>query len=82
MRHPRNRTIAFEEKPERAQRIAANRLSLGALPVEIVEGPAPASFAGQPAPDAVFIGGGIGDEGCSRPPSRRSGEAADWSPMS
>ncbi len=61
--HPRNRAVAFEEKAERAQRIAANRLALGALPVEIVEGAAPASLAGQPAPDAVFIGGGIGDDG-------------------
>lgn len=59
--HRRNRAIAFEEKPERAGRIAANRLALGALPVEIVEGAAPASLSGQPAPDAVFIGGGIGD---------------------
>ncbi len=62
LRHRRNRAIAFEEKPERAQRIAINRLALGALPVEIVEGAAPASLAGQPAPDAVFIGGGIGDD--------------------
>ncbi len=61
--HRRNRAIAFEEKPERAGRIAANRLALGALPVEIVEGAAPASLSGQPAPDAVFIGGGIGDAG-------------------
>ncbi len=61
--HPRNRAIAFEERPERAQRIAANRLALGALPLEIVEGAAPASLAGQPAPDAIFIGGGIGDDG-------------------
>jgi precorrin-6Y C5,15-methyltransferase (decarboxylating) len=61
--HRRNRAIAFEEKPERAQRIATNRLALGALPVEIVEGAAPASLAGQPAPDAVFIGGGLGDAG-------------------
>lgn len=63
LRHPRNRAIAFEEKPERAQRIAANRLALGALPVEIVEGAAPAGFADQAPPDAVFIGGGIGDAG-------------------
>lgn len=63
LRHPRNRAIAFEEKPERAQRIAANRLALGALPVEIVEGAAPASLSGQHAPDAVFIGGGVSDDG-------------------
>ncbi len=63
LRHPRNRAVAFEEKPERARRIAANRLALGALPIEIVEGAAPASLAGQPAPDAVFIGGGVSDDG-------------------
>lgn len=63
LRHSQNRVIAFEEKRERAQRIAANATALGALAVFIVEGPAPAGFAGQPAPDAVFIGGGIGDAG-------------------
>ncbi len=63
LRHPRNRALAFEERPERARRMAANRLALGALPVEIVDGAAPASLAGQPTPDAVFIGGGIGDDG-------------------
>lgn len=63
LRHPRNRAVAFEETPERARRIAANRLALGALPLEIVEGVAPASLAGRPPPDAVFIGGGIADDG-------------------
>lgn len=63
LRHDANRAIAFEERPERAARIALNRQALGALPVTIVEGPAPAGFAGQPTPDAVFIGGGIADEG-------------------
>lgn len=63
LRHPRNRAIAFEEKPQRAARLAANRMALGALPVEIVDGAAPASLTGQPLPDAVFIGGGIGDAG-------------------
>jgi precorrin-6Y C5,15-methyltransferase (decarboxylating) len=62
LRHPRNRAVAFEEKPERAERIAHNRVELGALPVEIL-GAAPAAFAGRRAPDAVFIGGGIGDDG-------------------
>lgn len=63
LRHGANRAIAFEERPERAARIAANRQALGALPVTIVEGRAPDGFAGQPEPDAVFIGGGIADEG-------------------
>lgn len=62
LRHPRNRAIAFEDKPERAERIAQNRVDLGALPVEIFSA-APAAFAGRRAPDAVFIGGGINDAG-------------------
>ena len=63
LRHPANRAIAFEERPERVERIAANRLALGALPVTVVAGPAPSSLSGQAAPDAVFIGGGIADDG-------------------
>lgn len=63
MRNPGNRTIAFEEKPERAERIGRNRMALGALAVETVIGKAPDAFAGKPAPDVVFIGGGITDEG-------------------
>jgi precorrin-6Y C5,15-methyltransferase (decarboxylating) len=62
-RHRHNRAIAFEAVPERAARIAHNRLELGAVAVTVVEGAAPESFAGQPAPDAVFIGGGIADPG-------------------
>ncbi len=57
-RHPRNRAIGFEAKPERAQRVARNALELGGLSVK-VEGAAPAALAGQEAPDAVFIGGGL-----------------------
>jgi precorrin-6Y C5,15-methyltransferase (decarboxylating) len=45
LRHRRNRAVAFEEKPERSERIARNRIELGALPVEIL-GAAPAAFAG------------------------------------
>lgn len=63
LRHAANRAIAFEERPVRAERIAANRQSLGALAVTIVDGHAPAGFTGQPSPDAVFIGGGIADAG-------------------
>ena len=62
LRHPRNRAIAFEENAARSERIAQNRIELGALQVEIV-GAAPAAFAGRRAPDAIFIGGGIGDAG-------------------
>lgn len=61
-RHPRNRAIAFEAKPERAERVARNALELGGLSVT-VEGGAPNALAGQEAPDAVFIGGGLTVEG-------------------
>lgn len=63
LRHRHNRAIAFEERPERAARIARNRLALGAPPLEVVEGKAPESFAGKASPDAVFIGGGLTDPG-------------------
>lgn len=62
LRHPSNRAVAFEAKAERAERIGQNRIELGALRIEIV-GAAPAAFAEHAAPDAVFIGGGIGDSG-------------------
>ncbi len=55
--------IAFENNAERLKMIAANAGSLGAPRLKIVAGVAPASFAGQPAPEAVFIGGGLGDTG-------------------
>lgn len=61
-RNPRNRAIAFEAKAERVERIARNSLELGGLSVTVT-GEAPADFAGQPAPDAVFIGGGLTVEG-------------------
>ena len=43
--------------------IAANADRLGTPRLKIVAGEAPATLAGQPAPDAVFIGGGLGDPG-------------------
>ena len=55
--------IAFESDAARLQMIAANADALGAPRLKIAAGTAPASFAGQPAPDAVFIGGGLGDAG-------------------
>ncbi|WP_156323403.1 precorrin-6y C5,15-methyltransferase (decarboxylating) subunit CbiE [Bosea sp. AAP35] len=57
-RHPRNAAIAFESKAERIERITRNSLELGGLSVTVT-GQAPASYGGQPEPDAVFIGGGL-----------------------
>ncbi len=59
LRHPSNRALAVEAQPERAARITRNRLNLGAEGVELVTGKAPAALAGLPAPDAIFIGGGL-----------------------
>jgi precorrin-6Y C5,15-methyltransferase (decarboxylating) len=61
-RHLRNRAVAFEAKAERAERIARNKVELGGLTIEVV-GAAPAAFAGRAAPDAVFIGGGLTEDG-------------------
>jgi precorrin-6B C5,15-methyltransferase / cobalt-precorrin-6B C5,C15-methyltransferase len=63
MRAARNaRAIAFEQVPGRLAMISANAEALGTPSLSIVPGTAPASLAGQPSPDAVFIGGGVSDE--------------------
>ncbi len=63
MRAARNaRAIAFEREPRRLAMIAANAEALGVPDLAIVPGTVPASLADQPAPDAVFIGGGLSDE--------------------
>ena len=53
------RAIAFENNTERLSMIAANADALGAPRLKVVAGEAPRTYEGQPAPDAVFIGGGI-----------------------
>jgi len=53
------RAIAFENNAERLSMIAANADALGAPRLKVVAGEAPGTYEGQPAPDAVFIGGGI-----------------------
>ncbi len=55
--------MAFEANPERLKMIAQNADRLGTPRLKIVAGDAPQSFAGQPPPDAVFIGGGLGAPG-------------------
>jgi precorrin-6B C5,15-methyltransferase / cobalt-precorrin-6B C5,C15-methyltransferase len=57
----RRRAVAFEHRPERAAAIARNAANLGVPELRIVVGTAPAALAGLPSPDAVFVGGGIGD---------------------
>ncbi len=43
--------------------LRATPLALGTPDLRIVQGQAPEALAGSPAPDAVFIGGGLGDAG-------------------
>jgi precorrin-6B C5,15-methyltransferase / cobalt-precorrin-6B C5,C15-methyltransferase len=63
LRHPRNRCIGIEERPERAERARRNALELGAIGLDIRIGQAPDALADLPAPDAVFIGGGASEPG-------------------
>lgn len=55
--------IAFESNTDRLKMIAVNADRLGAPRLRIVAGEAPATLAGHAAPDAVFIGGGLGHPG-------------------
>ena len=60
--HPSNKAFAIEAHSERAARIARNAAALGVPDLRIVHGRAPAAFADLPPPDAIFIGGGAGNE--------------------
>jgi precorrin-6B C5,15-methyltransferase / cobalt-precorrin-6B C5,C15-methyltransferase len=51
--------IAIERQPGRAARIRRNAAALGVPQLTVAEGAAPQALAGLPAPDAVFIGGGL-----------------------
>lgn len=53
------RAIALEVRADRAARIEENALTLGVPDLEVRIGRAPEALADLPAPDAVFIGGGI-----------------------
>ena len=61
--HPACRTIAIEANEERAQRIASNARNLGVPALKVVGGSAPQALADLPAPDAVFVGGGLSRPG-------------------
>ena len=55
--------IAFEHNADRLKMIAHNSDQLGTPRLKIVSGHAPEALAGAKAPDAVFIGGGVGSPG-------------------
>ncbi len=59
--HPSLRAVAVEARPERAARVRANADALGVPGLRVVEGEAPGALAGLPAPDAVFLGGGVSE---------------------
>lgn len=56
------RAIAIEPRADRRAMAAANAAALGAPALRLVAGEAPAALAGLPAPDAVFLGGGLSEE--------------------
>ena len=59
--HPSASAIAIEKEPERAERIARNAMALGVPKLRVVAAEAPAGLVGLPAPDAIFVGGGVSD---------------------
>jgi precorrin-6Y C5,15-methyltransferase (decarboxylating) len=61
--HPRSQAFAVEPRQDRRERIARNAAALGVPGLEIVPGTAPEALKGLPAPDAVFIGGGVTGDG-------------------
>jgi precorrin-6Y C5,15-methyltransferase (decarboxylating) len=61
--HPSLRAAAIEARADRAARIRRNAAAFGVPELEIVEGRAPGALLGLATPDAVFVGGGAGDEG-------------------
>jgi precorrin-6Y C5,15-methyltransferase (decarboxylating) len=59
LRHPSLKAIGIESEPQRAARAARNAAALGTPDLQVVQKRAPEAFAGLPAPDAIFLGGGL-----------------------
>jgi len=57
--HPSLSASAIEANPTRAARLSANAAALGADRLQVVTARAPEGLDGLPAPDAVFVGGGL-----------------------
>jgi precorrin-6Y C5,15-methyltransferase (decarboxylating) len=55
------RAIGIEPRADRRAMAAANALALGAPKLELIEGTVPDALIGLPAPDAIFIGGGLSE---------------------
>jgi precorrin-6B C5,15-methyltransferase / cobalt-precorrin-6B C5,C15-methyltransferase len=63
LRHPSLSAIGVEARSDRADRAARNAAALGVPELKIVQSRAPGALAGLARPDAVFVGGGMMDEG-------------------
>ncbi|HEY0837685.1 MAG TPA: precorrin-6y C5,15-methyltransferase (decarboxylating) subunit CbiE [Azospirillum sp.] len=57
--HAKCNAVAVEHRADRLALIAENAAALGVPNLRLVEGRAPDALAGLPAPDAVFVGGGL-----------------------
>jgi len=53
--------VAVERDAMRCATLARNAALLGVPELRVVHGVAPAALAGLPAPDAIFLGGGVGE---------------------
>lgn len=62
LHHRSCRTLAVERDAARAERITRNALNVGAVNLKVVRGSSAEAIADLPAPDAVFIGGGVSPE--------------------
>ncbi|WP_022729682.1 bifunctional cobalt-precorrin-7 (C(5))-methyltransferase/cobalt-precorrin-6B (C(15))-methyltransferase [Fodinicurvata sediminis] len=60
---PTTRAVAIERQAARCEMIASNAARLGVPYLKLVPGEAPSCLSDLPAPDAIFIGGGINGEG-------------------
>ena len=56
------RAVAFESDAARCGLIRQNARQLGTPTLMLVEGEAPATLAGQAQPDAIFLGGDVGND--------------------
>jgi precorrin-6B C5,15-methyltransferase / cobalt-precorrin-6B C5,C15-methyltransferase len=63
LQHRSLRAVGIEARSDRADRAARNAATLGVPELEIVQGHAPDALGGLVRPDAVFIGGGMMDDG-------------------
>jgi len=60
---PRTLAIGLEPNAERRQMAAENALALGVPHLELKDARAPEGFADLPAPEAIFVGGGLTADG-------------------